>query len=379
MSNSVKNFVEAIIKSPLILLKLLIQIILLIIWALIMLFKALFCRKKRSRKPCPGEIPDYVKRRPDPCIYSQTYLMAQGLPVTWDNPDIQLKELDGTPVSSSALQRNHDYQVVGEISNASFDAALGVSVRCVFRNWGIGGNLQPVEIDGGGNEVVKFVHIGPYGKEPATFRWRTPPDVGHYCLKVICAHPDDLNTANNTGQENTNVVAAVAGTSASAIMQIANPGRRDARMRFRIDTYTIPEREWEMKLETRHIPLSDRPIFGGSRKESNDIFSKTRRWALARKQILYRFSQYFGREELFAEQRKARTELPDGWRIEVDGADPGAGVPVGPRETRNVEVRVIVPSDAEPGTVMPINIGAWDPALGPLGGVTLQVKVSNGG
>src|SRR5215212_9149113 len=35
-----------------------------------------------------GRIPDPLIRRPDPCIYSQTYLMAQGLPVTWDNPDI---------------------------------------------------------------------------------------------------------------------------------------------------------------------------------------------------------------------------------------------------------------------------------------------------
>ena len=35
------------------------------------------------------KIPSHTYRRPDPLIYSQTYLMSQGLSVTWDNPDIQ--------------------------------------------------------------------------------------------------------------------------------------------------------------------------------------------------------------------------------------------------------------------------------------------------
>src|SRR5213593_3179600 len=42
-------------------------------------------------------------QRPDPLIYSQTYLMSLGLAVVWDNPDIQLYE-NGAPVSSSDLQ-----------------------------------------------------------------------------------------------------------------------------------------------------------------------------------------------------------------------------------------------------------------------------------
>lgn len=375
MSNPIQDFLRALARSPLELLRVLVHIVLFILWALIMLFKALFCRKKKPRRPCPGDVPQHVKRRPDPCIYSQTYLMEQGLPVTWNNPDIQLTELDGTPVSSSSLQPNHDYRVVGQISNASFDAALGVSVRCIFRNWGVGGNFVPVQMDAGGNEIVNFVHIGPYGQEESVFRWRTPAQVGHYCLKVICAHPDDLNTSNNTGQENTNVVEAVAGGSATERMQVANPTQRDARMQFRIDTYEIPEREWTMNLKTTRIPLGDRPVLGGDAKESINFAARTRRWVLARRHIYYQFWQYLGRGELFAEQRKARTSLPDGWKLEINNAGPESGIDLGPREIRNVDVKVTIPAGAQPDTVVPINISAWDATLGPLGGVTLAVRV----
>ena len=47
-------------------------------------------------------IPPKIYRRPDPLIYDQYYLMAQGLAVTWDNPDIQLYDKIGNPVSSIA-------------------------------------------------------------------------------------------------------------------------------------------------------------------------------------------------------------------------------------------------------------------------------------
>ncbi|MBV8895300.1 MAG: hypothetical protein JO051_02230, partial [Acidobacteriaceae bacterium] len=55
------------------------------------------CRIKAKAKP-PGKsrfeawqtddcqpIPKHIYRRPDPLIYSQQYLMSQGLAVTWNN------------------------------------------------------------------------------------------------------------------------------------------------------------------------------------------------------------------------------------------------------------------------------------------------------
>lgn len=76
------------------------------------------------------EVPPHIKRKPDPCLYDQFYLMAQGLSVTWDNPDIWLTLPDGTPVESGKLQPGTDYLVNARIHDASFDPALGTEVRC---------------------------------------------------------------------------------------------------------------------------------------------------------------------------------------------------------------------------------------------------------
>src|SRR5262245_29559219 len=58
--------------------------------------------RRAAKTPCvPIDRPEFV--RPDPLIYSQSYLMSLGLAVTWDNPDIVL-HLNGAPVSSSLLQ-----------------------------------------------------------------------------------------------------------------------------------------------------------------------------------------------------------------------------------------------------------------------------------
>src|SRR4051794_27344807 len=51
---------------------------------------------ERERKTADGAcvpIRRDVVSHPDPLIYSQTELLAQGLAVTWDNPDVQLFRL----------------------------------------------------------------------------------------------------------------------------------------------------------------------------------------------------------------------------------------------------------------------------------------------
>ena len=53
-------------------------------------------------------------RRPDPCIYSQSYLMKLGLPVTWDNPDIILRR-NGVIVPEHDLQPGTLYEIEADL------------------------------------------------------------------------------------------------------------------------------------------------------------------------------------------------------------------------------------------------------------------------
>ena len=97
-------------------------------------------------------LPPTIYKRPDPLIYSQYYLMAQGFAVTWDNPDIWLTELpapDGTmaPVSSSALQPNHVYRIHAQIWNGSTEApAVGLPVFFSFLTFGIATVSTPIGV-----------------------------------------------------------------------------------------------------------------------------------------------------------------------------------------------------------------------------------------
>jgi hypothetical protein len=61
-------------------------------------------------------------RRPDPCIYSQTYLASQGVPVTWNNPDIWMAKAATPNViepDSYHLEADTDYIVSVQAHNAS--------------------------------------------------------------------------------------------------------------------------------------------------------------------------------------------------------------------------------------------------------------------
>src|SRR6266478_3395862 len=90
-------------------------------------------------------IPSDIYKRPDPLIYSQYYLMSQGLAVTWDNPDIRLETVgpgdrpSGTVVPSHALVADTDYFVIARIWNGSVEApAVDLPVNFSFLTFGIG-------------------------------------------------------------------------------------------------------------------------------------------------------------------------------------------------------------------------------------------------
>lgn len=176
-----------------------------------------------------------VYKRADPLIYSQKYLMEQGLSVTWNNPDIQLFK-EGVPVSSSQLEADTQYEVVATIYNNSTDApAVGMPVDFSFRSFGIG--MENVFI---GTTIVNLpVKGAPGHPTQAKMIWHTPKQEGHYCLQVNLKWTDDANPKNNLGQENTNV----GHFSSPAIFEfpVRNEDTIRKLIRMVADVYTIPQ------------------------------------------------------------------------------------------------------------------------------------------
>jgi hypothetical protein len=172
--------------------------------------------------------------RPDPLLYSQRHLIAQGLAVTWDNPDIKLFKA-GVQVSSSELEPSTAYEVQARIWNNSLEApVVNMPVSLSFLDFGIG--TEPIPV-GSVN-----VDVGVKGSidQPAfaSLQWTTPPTPGHYCLQVLLQPFDDLEPANNLGQENTDVVAVQ--SPAEFNFTLRNNTQRPMRYRFEIDAYQIP-------------------------------------------------------------------------------------------------------------------------------------------
>ena len=77
-------------------------------------------REDQVRDPCKVSNPAF--HRPDPCIYSQQYLLSLGLPVTWDNPDIVLRR-NGVIVAENDLLPNTDYEIGA--TNAAYRTTPG--------------------------------------------------------------------------------------------------------------------------------------------------------------------------------------------------------------------------------------------------------------
>ncbi len=172
--------------------------------------------------------------RPDPLLYSQRHLMAQGLAVTWDNPDIALFQ-GGVPVGSGDLETATTYEVRARIWNNSLEApVIGMPVHLSYLDFGIG----PVPIPIGSVEVDVGVKGSPDQPSSASWLWTTPATPGHYCLQVLLDPVDDLDPSNNLGQENTNV--AKAQSPAAFTFTLRNDTQRPRLYRFEVDAYQIP-------------------------------------------------------------------------------------------------------------------------------------------
>jgi hypothetical protein len=215
---------------------------------------------------CCFHVPD-VYIRPDPLIYAQYYLMAHGLAITWDNPDIELFDR-GAPVSSATLLPDRDYEVRVRIWNGSYDApALGVGVTLSFLSFGIATTSTPI----GTTSVNLGVKGSPDCPAFARFTWRTPPVAGHYCLQAGLAWHDDANPDNNLGQENVNV--GIASSPATFTFTLRNAASVRRRFVLEADTYVIAVQR----------PCDDdyRKQFGGAGRFPTRLAESRAHWAWA--------------------------------------------------------------------------------------------------
>ena len=298
-------------------------------------------RDPRCRPVCGKVSPD-VYRRADPMIYSQRYLIEQGLAVTWNNPDIQLYE-NGQPVSSSQLKPNTEYEVRATIWNNSTQApAVGLGVDFYYHDFGIG----PAPINLGSDTVTLPVKGAPGHPATARATWRTP-QAGHYRLLVRLNWADDANPKNNIGQENTRVGAA----QSPAAFEFPVRNEADVRRTLRLvaDSYEIPqridcrERPTKKDSDRRYPALVTRPVFVPLTEEEGD-------WTLAR----FRH----GAE---------RFPVPPGWRVEIQPTT----LTLNAGETRQVQVSVTPPDDFAGEQTINVNaMRGTDLA----GGVTLFVS-----
>src|SRR5687767_15146325 len=191
MANLLDILRSLLIKGPITVLLLLIQILFLLLFGILALIVRLiewlreFFRRRNLKeeekedKDCDRPLPEDVTRRPDPCIYSQQYLTSQGVPVTWNNPDIWMaKAITPNVIESDSyhLEADTDYIVSVRCHNASTDLAVGVRVRLLYRPWSFNSpDLLPVSVTPGGQEVVRFPTIPGMGSTVVQFLWHTPP------------------------------------------------------------------------------------------------------------------------------------------------------------------------------------------------------------
>lgn len=377
MSPTVSVFARQIVRFPVDLIRYLLLtlgVLLTLLWAVIRFLIGQPTRGRPPKNRCPGELPPHVRRKPDPCLYSQAYLMSQGIPVTWNNPDITLTELDGTPVDSGSLLPDHDYVVNGRIWNASFNPAIGVEVRSAFRNWGLGGPWLVIQTDPGGIEHVEVLVIGAWGNAMSRFRWRTPAAPGHFCLRVVCSHPDDKNPGNNVGQENTQIVSGQPGQKLIVPVPAVNESRRAARVQLFVDTYRIPERGWEFRLEVRTRRYGE-PFRIGEGGVSQQLRGLTHLLSPGPKGPTNVAYAYWSRTPLVKAQQDVPRAVPEGWTLTVDGRPVGEPVALAAGEARDLGLEIEIPATAKPGEEHAFNINAIASDTGWLTGVTLVVRV----
>lgn len=190
--------------------------------------------RQPDRTGCCIQLPPDIYKRADPLIYSQYYLMRQGLAVTWDNPDIDI--FDGATLVTGALQPNHKYRVRIRVWNGAYDApAVGVGVELSYLSFGVQTKSNAI---GKGH-----VNLGVKGSAdcPAILEldWQTPGIAGHYCVQALLDWFDDANPDNNLGQKNVTVAPLL--SPARFSLNVRNDASVSRRFVLEADAYDLPQ------------------------------------------------------------------------------------------------------------------------------------------
>jgi len=378
--------IAAVVKVALLYL-LLLPMLLAWLWRCLSL-KGGFRDQDKEQKDCRRPFPEDLMRRPDPCIYSQGYLEAQGFPVTWNNPDIWVAR-QATPnviaPDSYHLEEKTDYIVSLQAHNASTDPAIGVRVRLVYRPWSFNSPaLVPVEVDVQGHEVFRIINIPPMGSTLTTFAWRTPavgPGSSHFCLQAILSHPMDVNVANNLGQENTQIFDTD-GQAARIVVPLHNPARVAQRFTVTATEYRIEETETvELQLQynrgRRPIDAVGRvtalvPRLNLDNAAGPDVAFAVPGFEWSKPFTVVK-AKYVGMERLRERLLQQDVSLPPDFGFHIDDYD--GGVVVGPGEARLLNVQLAPPPGAPNGQRFSINLAARDQAGRLAGGVTILLAI----
>ena len=287
--------------------------------------------RRKFPRPCV-QLPVPVTKRPDPCIYSQFFLMAAGQPVTWDNPDVRIL-LGGVEQDTYNLSASTTYRVEVSLHNASpFFHAPNTGVQVNMLTFGIGApaptplSTTTVAIPAGTPPSPPVVHA---------FDWTTPAEPGHFCLQVLLSNADDVNPGNNEGWNNTEVHALPPGQEFRRAFPVWNaaPGLKGreralanerfaaaaSEVRLAVDSYLLPSLPADADPDAFFVP---RPALWGAAVTPGEL------------------------------------RLPPG------GAQPGEAV-----------FAVTVPADAAPGTRAVFNVTGTAGGR-PLGGVTFYLDVA---
>ena len=330
-------------------------VLFLLLWSLWRLYQATQRRKQREgdgvrTDKCCLKVPPRVWKKPDPYLYSQSYLMRLGLEVTWDNPDIRIERL-GQEILGP-LSPNTDYEIVATIHNASVEApAFNVTAEFQLMDFGAGPIPKPI-----GSAAVPVVQV--QGFPPASVRvpFKSPATGGHKSVIVRLTCTDDAHPENNTGQKNLQVVNIAKGTAnvGGLVLPLFNPTPNEMKLLLKASTYRLAARRVD------NVESVVNPRRG---------FQKTGRFL---SDVEFRDMVRRSRPKIVEANRQGAFPLPADWALNLPvgpvAVPPGAGI--------EIHLPLKLPVDLPPGQ-HDLNVNAYALNGSLFGGITIRINVEN--
>jgi len=172
------------------------------------------CAALRPIRPtnCCVRAPTAIVHDPDPSIYDQQLLFAEGAAPTFNSPDIETVDLwPLNPIPNlTATVRNLSSQ----------SSANQTRVDISWSPWGIGLPRTPIA-----TSFVDLARAGYSGSEQ-TLSWPTPPAMlaaRLFGLFVTVIHPYDSDPNNNQGEQTVDGFQTSTGRSKVFVVPVRNP------------------------------------------------------------------------------------------------------------------------------------------------------------